>query len=97
MIREKELEISVKIEKVRSESDAMIERARIEAAEIINRFNAEGNEAAEEYYNRELEAIRNEIAHQNELNKDKEVSVREKWEKNLPDAIDRIVKVVTFG
>ena len=97
MIREKELEISVIIEQVKSESDAKVERARREAAEIINTFNTEGKEAAGVYYNTELETIRTEIARLNKLNEDNKALVRKKWENNLLNAISRIVEAVTFG
>jgi vacuolar-type H+-ATPase subunit H len=60
-IREKELMISIKIDETRREGEEIILNARKEASEMNENSEREGNKAAREYYEKEMEKIKKEI------------------------------------
>jgi vacuolar-type H+-ATPase subunit H len=91
-IREKELEISVKIESVRRDTEQIILNARREAAEIIAKGEEEGKRAAEEYYRLEKERIDREIEEIRRSGSENEKVTRERGEQNIPRAIEIIEK-----
>jgi vacuolar-type H+-ATPase subunit H len=96
-IREKELEVSVKIDDVRVEADRMIELAKKESLAIITSSEVEGKKVADEFLQREMERIQSEADHiRVQAGEDIKV-VREKGEKNLGKAVERIVAIVLSG
>ena len=96
-IREKELEMSVKVDQARSEADHMLEQAKKESQALIMTSETEGKKAANEFFLTELEKIRAEADHVQAVAREEVKVVREKGEKNLPRAIERIVTIVLSG
>lgn len=96
-IREKELEVSVKIDDIRVEADRMIELAKKEAQTIINKSEMEGKKAADDYVQKEMKQIQAE-AEQTRLDaKQKVDSLLKKGEKNIPKAVEKIVRITLSG
>ena len=95
-IREKELMISIKIDETRREGEEVILSARKEASEMIETSEREGKKAAQEYYEKEMEKLRKEIEQLRNQSNQQALLVRTEGERNLPSAIDKIVKVVTL-
>lgn len=96
-IREKELEVSVKIDDIRVEADRMIELAKKEAQEIINSSGTEGKKAADDYVQKEMKQIQAE-ADQTRLDAKQEVdSLLKKGEKNIPKAVEKIIGITLSG
>lgn len=89
-IREKELEISVKIESVRRDTEQIILNARREAADIIAKGEEEGTRVAEEYYRLEKKKIDREIEEIRRRGSENEKVTRERGELNIPRAIEII-------
>jgi len=96
-IREKELEVSVKIDDVRVEGDRMIEQARKESQAIITTSEVDGKKAADEYLEKELKRVRAEADLIKAQSKDEVESIRKKGEKNIPKAVERIIAIVLEG
>jgi len=95
-IREKELTISIKVDETRREGEEVILTARKEASEIIDTSEKEGKKAAQEYYEKEMEKLRKEIEQLRDQSNQQALLVRTEGERNLPSALDKIVKVVTL-
>lgn len=96
-IREKELEVSVKIDDIRVESDRMIEKARKDAQTIITTSEAEGKKAAEDFLKREMKQIQAEAEHISTHAGGEVGSLRKKGEKNISNAVEKIVGIVLSG
>ncbi len=96
-IREKELEMSVKIDEARNEADQAIEQARKESSVLLSSSEAEGKKEANEFLHREMKRIQGEAdtiwAEATEEIK----QVRETGEKNIPKAVEKIVAIVLSG
>ena len=95
-IREKELMISIKIDETRREGEEVILSARKEASEMIETSEREGKKAAQEYYEKEMEKLREEIEQLRNQSNQQALLVRAEGERNLPSAIDKIAKVVSM-
>ena len=95
-IRETELTISIKVDETRREGEEVILTARKEASEIIEISEREGKKAAQEYYEKEMEKLRKEIEQLRDQSNQQALLVRTEGERNLPSALDKIVKVVTL-
>jgi vacuolar-type H+-ATPase subunit H len=93
-IREKELEMSVKIDEARREADQNLARAKKESAAILNKSEEEARRSAEEYLKREMDKIRTEADIVRTQSGDEVRRARETGEKNLQKAVDRIVSIV---
>jgi vacuolar-type H+-ATPase subunit H len=96
-IREKELEVSVKIDDIRVEADQMIDQARKKSQAIITASGVEGKKAADEYLEKELKRVRAEADQIKDLAKDEVESIRKKGEKNVTKAVERIIAIVLEG
>ncbi len=96
-IREKELEMSVKVDQARSEADHMLEQAKKESLALIMTSETEGKKAAHEFFLKEMEHIQTEADHIQAVAKEEMKVVREKGEKNVPQAVERIVTIVLSG
>ena len=96
-IREKELEMSIKVDQARTEADEMLEKAKKESLEIITASEVGGKKAAEEFYENELEKIQAEVDQVHAQAIEEVKIVREKGEKNLPKAIERIIAIILPG
>jgi vacuolar-type H+-ATPase subunit H len=93
-IRQKELEMSVDIERVRREADQHIEQAKKEANGLIRRYEEEADRAVVDYRNRELEKIRSEVEHLEAEGVEAAEKMRERGGKNLPRAIEIVTRAI---
>jgi V/A-type H+-transporting ATPase subunit G/H len=93
-IREKELQIRIRLEDTRREAEEIIINARKEAAEMIETSEREGKAAAQEYYEQETESIRKENEQLKKEGNQQAVLIKERGERELPKAIEKIVKSV---
>jgi vacuolar-type H+-ATPase subunit H len=93
-IREKELEMSVKIEHIRREADQTIEQAKKEATELIASYEREADTAALNYDRLEKEKTREEKDHLKTLGDTEARAVKEKGEQNLARAVEKILQIV---
>lgn len=93
-IREKELEMSVKIEHVRREADQTIEQAKREATELIAGYERDADNAAAEYDRLEKEKTKKEMDHLKILGEVEARAVKEKGEQNLDRAVESIFRTV---
>jgi vacuolar-type H+-ATPase subunit H len=96
-IREKELEVSVKIDDARIEADRMIELVRKESLAIITSSEVEGKRTADEFLQRETRRIQSETDQIRVQSGEVVKGVLEKGEKNLKKAVERIVSIVLSG
>jgi vacuolar-type H+-ATPase subunit H len=95
-IREKELEISVKIDLARREAEQYIHDVKKEAVQIMTYAEKDGATVAEELYRSEMKNIGQEIEQIATRGREEASIVREKGEKNLQGVIEKIVKYVTL-
>ena len=95
-IREKELLLNIKIEDTRREAEEIIVKAREESKEMMESYEKEGKAAAQEYYEIEKKKIDKELEQLKNLGDLQEISVKEKGERNIQPAIERIVKIVSM-
>ncbi|MCQ1539051.1 hypothetical protein FTO68_08675 [Methanocalculus taiwanensis] len=96
-IRKKELEMNVQIEQARSDAAVLIEDAKKEAEAIIGRSIDEGEEEGRNYFEKEIEVINKDIADIRNWRREEEITIRTKWEKNVPKAVDTIIEHVGAG
>lgn len=95
-IREKELELSVKIDMARREAEQYIRDVKKEAIQIMAYAEKDGAKEAEELYRSEMKNIGQEIEQIATRGREEASIVREKGEKNLQGVIEKIVKYVTL-
>ena len=95
-IREKELLLNIKIEDTRKEAEEILVKASQESKEMMENYEKEGKVAAQEYKDRENEKISKEIAQLKNQGDLQEQSAKEKGERNIKLAIERIVKIVSM-
>lgn len=96
-IREKEIEMSIKVDQARNEADYALKEAKKKSLELVAASELRGKEAADEFTRSELEKIHREADQVRAAAKDKVSSIRDKGEKNLPQAVERIVAIVLSG
>jgi vacuolar-type H+-ATPase subunit H len=95
-IREKELELSIKIDEMRREADQIILEAKEGASKMIENSEREGKRTSDEYYKKEMERISIEIEQLRKRSDEEAKVVRERGERNLPPAVEKIVRAVTL-
>jgi vacuolar-type H+-ATPase subunit H len=95
-IREKELLLNIKIEDTRREAEEIILNARKVAEETIENSEKEGKAAALEYSEIEKERISKEIKQLKNQGDLQVISVKEKGERNIKPATEKIVKIVSM-
>jgi vacuolar-type H+-ATPase subunit H len=88
--------ISIKIDDTRMAGEEIVLNARKDALEMIETSEREGKKTAQEYYEKEMEKLREEIEQLREQSNKQELLVRTEGERNLPSAIDKITKVVSM-
>lgn len=93
-IRKKEVELSVKSDQARRDAEQILAEAKQEAAAMLSAAETEGRTAADESYKIGLASIMDEVARLKRLGEEEAKSARLQGERNLPRAIDQIVKVV---
>ncbi|MCU0631792.1 MAG: hypothetical protein MUC66_02315 [Methanolinea sp.] len=96
-IREKELEMGVKIDESRSAADRVIEQAKKESSVLISSSETEGKKAASEFLRKEMEKIQGEADNIGIHAIEEVKKVRENGEKNIPKAVEKIVTIVLSG
>lgn len=93
-IREKELEMSVKIDEARVEADQNLALAKQKATALSRQSEEEGKRAAEEFVRQEMERIRT-VTDLVKTRSDEAIrAAREKGERHLHSAVERIVTIV---
>jgi vacuolar-type H+-ATPase subunit H len=95
-IREKELMLNIRIEDIRKEADEIIANAERDAAEMIEHAEITEEAASREYYEYEMEGVKREIEHLRSQGDQEAVTVKERGERGLPQAIERIVRSVSM-
>ena len=95
-IREKELMLNIKIEDTRRDAQEIVLKARSDAEAMIEKSESEGTAAAQEYYEHEMEVIKNERDQLMTRGNLEAVSLKETGERNLQPAIQMIVKTVSM-
>lgn len=95
-IREKELELSIKTDEMRREAEQIILEAKEGASKMIENSEREGKRATDEYYKKEMERINAEIEQLRKRSDGEAKLVRERGERNLPLAAEKIVRTVTI-
>ena len=95
-IREKELELSIKTDETRREAEQIILEAKEGASKMIENSEREGKRAADEYYKKEMERINIEIEQLRKRSDEEAKLVRERGERNVPPAVEKIVRAVTM-
>jgi vacuolar-type H+-ATPase subunit H len=93
-IREKELMISIRIDEARREAEAAILSARRDASKMIENSEKEGEKAAQDFYEKEMEKIRESNKQLKNQGEHQAISVREHGERNVPAAAEKIVQAV---
>lgn len=96
-VREKELMLSIKIYEARGKAEEEIQNARNAASEMIENSEIEGKKAAQEFYDREMERIRQEVAQLRDQGGKEAEATRAEGERNLGPAIEKIVKAISMG
>lgn len=96
-IREKELQMSIQVDQARTEADYALKEAKKKSLELLAASEVRGKEAADEFYQVELEKIHREADQVRAAAKGELTSVRERGEKNLPQAVERMVAIVLSG
>lgn len=94
-IRRKEVELSVKADQTRRDAEQIVADARKEAADILKKADADGRKAADEYSEKRLASVLDEVKDLQQLGKEQASRVRLGGEQNLPEAVEKIVKAVT--
>ncbi len=95
-IRDKESELNMRLELVAREADGIVMDARRRAESIIRDAEIKGGELAAEHYRRgraEIDRLIEEIKGSEAA---KASALRERGEKNLPSAVDLIIKLVAY-
>jgi vacuolar-type H+-ATPase subunit H len=96
-VREKELMFSIKIFEARGSAEEVIQSARKEASEMIENSEKEGKKAAREFYDREMEIIRQDVERLKSQGIQKAKATQAEAERNLEPAIRKIVTTVSMG
>jgi vacuolar-type H+-ATPase subunit H len=96
-IREKELEMSIKVDQARTEADEALEKAKKESLALIMASEVKGKKEADEFFQTELAKIQVEADQVRAQVREEVKAVREKGEKNVPKAVERIVAIVLSG
>ncbi len=96
-IREKELEMGIKVDQARTEADEALEKAKKESLVLIATSEDVGKKEADEFFQSELTKIRVEADQVRAQVREEVKAVREKGEKNVPHAVERIIAIVLSG
>jgi len=95
-IREKELEINIRVDEARREAEESIARARKDADEILKNAEIEAEAAAQDTTKKEMEAVNREVDAARSAGGVEVKALKEKGERNLPEAIEKIRKAVAL-
>jgi vacuolar-type H+-ATPase subunit H len=95
-IREKELEIDIRVDEARREAEETLARARKGADEILKNAEIDGEAAAQDFTRREMETVNREIESARSAGEVEVRALKEKGERNLLDAIEKIRKAVAL-
>lgn len=96
-IREKELEMSIQVDHARTEADEALEKAKKESLVLIAASEVEGKKEADEFFQTELEKIKADADKVRAQVREEVKAVREKGEKKVPQAVERIVAIILSG
>jgi vacuolar-type H+-ATPase subunit H len=96
-IREKELEMSIKVDQARTEADEALEKAKKVSLTLIATSEMEGKKEADAFFQTELAKIQVEADQVRAQVREELKAVREKGEKNVPHAVEKIIAIVLSG
>lgn len=93
-IREKELEMSVRIDQERTKGDQVLDMASREASALLSQEEREGEKEAGEFLKKEIQKLGAESERLREARVQEITSIRKRGGKNLPAAVERIISLV---
>jgi len=93
-IREKELEMSVRIDQERNKADQVLDQASREASALLNREETEAEREAGEYLQVEMKRLNAEADRLRAERVHEITAIRDRGGKNLPGAVEKIVSLV---
>lgn len=93
-IREKELEMSVRIDQERVKADQVLDQASREASAILNEEEKEGEREAGEFLRGGMERLGSEADRLRAARVQEITALRERGGKNLPRAVEKIISLV---
>jgi V/A-type H+-transporting ATPase subunit G/H len=94
-IRDKEQQVSKKIEAVKQETEAVVSIAKEEAGKILRDAEVSGKAAADEMYRGEREKFLAQVEEMKKEGATSEGEAKSRGERNLDSAVKKIVKFVT--
>jgi vacuolar-type H+-ATPase subunit H len=95
-IREKELEINIRVDEARREAEETIARARRDADAILKNAETEAKAGAQDVTRREMETVNREIEAARSAGEVEVRALKEKGERNLGKAVEKITKIVAL-
>ncbi|WP_174591014.1 V-type ATPase subunit subunit G family protein [Methanocella conradii] len=95
-IRDKESELNRRLELAAKEAEGIVLDARRRAESIIRDAELKGSELAAEHYRRGKAAVDGQVEEIKGSEAMKASALRERGEKNLPAAVDLIIKFVAY-
>jgi V/A-type H+-transporting ATPase subunit G/H len=95
-IREKELEINIQVDEGRREAEEIIAQARRDADAILKNAETDAKAGAQDITRREMETVTREIEALRSSGAGEIKTLKEKGERNLPKAVEKITKVVAL-
>jgi vacuolar-type H+-ATPase subunit H len=90
-IREKELQLSIKLDMARRDSDEGVRTGLGEAAQMLQTAEQEAAREAEAVFKNEMEGIQREIGEMRDRGRSEADRERQRGEGNLEKAVERIV------
>ena len=94
-IRRKEVELSVKADQARQESEQIVADARREAGDILKKAETDGQQAADEYSKKRLASVLDEVNDLKRRGTEEAELIKLSGEQNLSKATEKIVTAVT--
>ena len=95
-IREKELELSMRLDLARRTADETVRTGHEEAAHMVQVAEREAAQEGETIFRKEMEGVQKEIDEMREAGKGETDRLRHRGEGNLDKAVERIVHDVTL-
>jgi vacuolar-type H+-ATPase subunit H len=93
-IREKELEMSVRIDQERTKGDQVLDEASREASALLSKEEMEGEKEAGEFLKKEIQRLDAESERLRAARIQEITAIRERGGKKLPAAVEKIISLV---
>lgn len=95
-IAAKEAQLNLGLEQAAKEAESIVSAARKQAEEITREAEARGKESAREYYRKEKEETDRQVKEIRAFGAAEALELKKKGEKNMPAAVEVIVRNVAF-